>query len=194
LPSDDAEVYRALSEVFAALRVRWYLFGAQAAILHGAVRFTEDVDVTVELKALPTRALVDALAGGGFSARIADQDFIERTRVLPLLHQTTRIPVDVVLSGPGIEELFFESVVEREVDGVHVPVARAEDVVVMKVLAGRAKDLEDIVAILAAQGSAFDRNRTVELLTLLEQALDQRDLLPVFEQMLERVTRSNSAK
>jgi hypothetical protein len=64
----------------------------------------------------------------------------------------------------------------------------------MKVLAGRAKDLEDIVAILAAQGSAFDRNRAVELLTLLEQALDQRDLLPMFERMLERVTRSNSAK
>lgn len=31
--------------------IAWYLFGAQAAILHGAARLTADVDVTVRLPA-----------------------------------------------------------------------------------------------------------------------------------------------
>lgn len=190
MPSDDADVFRALTEAFAELGVRWYLFGAQAAILYGAARFTEDVDVTVDAQSVPTRTLVAALVKRGFAPRISDDDFIERARVLPLLHATSEIPVDVVLAGPGIEELFFEGATFRDVDGLAIPVARPEDLVVMKVLAGRPKDLEDVVAILAAQGDAFERERTLELLAQLEEALDQRDLLPAFESALRRVERS----
>jgi hypothetical protein len=101
LASDDAEVFRALGRAFAELGVRWYLFGAQAAILHGAVRFTEDIDVTVELLTTSTRALVDALERHDFEPRIPDDDFIERTRVVPLVHRPTKTPVDVVLAGVG---------------------------------------------------------------------------------------------
>jgi hypothetical protein len=190
LASDDAEVLRSLGEAFAELGVRWYLFGAQAAILYGAARFTEDVDVTVDAGAHPTRTLVETLGRHGFSARITDDDFIERTRVVPVVHEASRMPVDIVLSGPGIEDLFFEGTAFREIDGVAIPVARAEDLVVMKVLAGRPKDMEDVAAVLAAQGPAFERARTIELLSLLEEALDQRDLLPAFEAAWTRATRS----
>jgi hypothetical protein len=37
---------RDLSTAFGAIGVRWYWFGAQAAILYGAARLTADVDVT----------------------------------------------------------------------------------------------------------------------------------------------------
>jgi hypothetical protein len=154
------------------------------------VRFTEDVDVTVELLTTSTRALVDALERHDFEPRIPDDDFIERTRVVPLVHRPTKTPVDVVLAGPGIEELFLEGATVQNVEGVAVPVARAEDLVVMKVLAGRPKDLEDVAAILAARGKGFDRGRTVELLTMLEEALDQRDLLPTFENAWTRARSS----
>jgi hypothetical protein len=190
LASDDADVFRALSRAFAELGIRWYLFGAQAAILHGAVRFTEDVDVTVDLEAWTTRALVDVLERQEFEPRFTDEDFIERTRVIPLVHRPTKTPVDVVLAGPGIEELFFAGAVMEDVDGVSIPVARAEDLVVMKILAGRPKDAEDVAAILAARRDAFDRGRTVELLTMLEAALDQRDLLPAFERAWTRARTS----
>jgi len=38
-----------LAKAFAALRVRWYVFGAQAVIAAGAPRLTDDIDITVEL-------------------------------------------------------------------------------------------------------------------------------------------------
>ena len=44
MSSADAEVYAALSRVLSLLGVRWYVFGAQAAILYGAARFTEDIE------------------------------------------------------------------------------------------------------------------------------------------------------
>lgn len=186
MPSADADVYGALSRAFASLGARWYVFGAQAAILYGAVRFTEDIDVTVELKTAPTQALVDALRREEFVLRVAGASFVEQTRVLPLMHSPSGIPVDLVLAGPGIEELFFEGALTVDIEGVQVPVARPEDVVVMKILAGRAKDLEDVVAILRARAESFDIARTRGLLEMLEQALGQSDLLPALSALTKR--------
>ena len=187
MPSADAEVYAALDRALRRLVARWYVFGAQAAILHGAARFTEDVDVTVDLGERPHSELVAALAKEGFELRVGDEHFVERTRVLPMMYRASRTPVDVVLAGPGIEQLFLDGAIRIEIEGVEVPVAKAEHVIVMKVLAARAKDLEDVVAILAAQGAALDEAGIRELLTALESALDQSDLLPAFERCRAKV-------
>jgi hypothetical protein len=74
--------------------VQWFLFGAQAAILHGAARLTADVDVTVRLPAsLSNEALVQSLEGHRFRRRILDPLFTERTRVIPLVHAQTELPL-----------------------------------------------------------------------------------------------------
>ena len=49
MPSPIADALRALADAFDRLGADWYLFGAQAALLRGSRRFTEDVDVTVFL-------------------------------------------------------------------------------------------------------------------------------------------------
>ncbi len=189
MPSADIEIYAALKRAFARLQLRWYVFGAQAAILHGAVRFTEDVDITVDIADRPRRDLVDALRLEGFALRVNDESFIEQTRVMPMLHDPTGIPVDVVLSGPGIEELFFEGSTEIVIEDVKIPIASAEDIVVMKVLSARPKDIDDVTAILGAQGAGFDDGRVRNLLGLLERALGQSDLLPLFERCRARFPR-----
>ncbi|MBI2891956.1 MAG: hypothetical protein HYY06_00275 [Deltaproteobacteria bacterium] len=53
----------------------------------------------------------------------------------------------------------------------------AEDIVSMKILAGRAKD-EDATSVIAAQGSSLDLDRVRETLQLLQAALDVSALLP----------------
>jgi hypothetical protein len=185
---EDVEVYRALRDALSNLRARWYVFGGQAAILHGATRFTEDIDITVDLGDRPTATLVAALAQAGCVLRIDDaDDFVGKTRVLPCIHEASGIPVDVVLAGPGIEELFFEHVSPIEIEGVSIPVASAEDIIVMKILAGRPKDLEDVVGILVARASDLDLPSIRETLGMIELAIGQSDLRPLFEQCLDRV-------
>jgi len=44
-------------------------------------------------------------------------DFIQRTRVLPLVHGTG-MQTDPVLGGPGLEDLFLSRAVERDVAGL----------------------------------------------------------------------------
>jgi hypothetical protein len=152
------EALAAIASAMRDIRARWYVFGAQAAILHGIARATADIDVTVDLGRRPTRELVASLAVHGLRLRFADAAFVRTTRVLPLVHESG-VPVDVVLAGPGLEDLFFERVVHRRIGGVRVPVASAEDVIVMKTIAGRAKDLEDVRGILAANPKLDERCR-----------------------------------
>ena len=56
----------------------------------------------------------------------------------------------------------------------------------MKVLAGRDKDLDDVRAVIAAQGPRLDAVYVRDTLGSLEGALGQADLLPAFESALRR--------
>ncbi len=69
--SPVAEVLSKLSDLLAALGVRYYLFGAQAALLHGAARLTADIDITVDLGTQPTSILANALQAVGFELRVS---------------------------------------------------------------------------------------------------------------------------
>jgi hypothetical protein len=96
------ELLRKLSPVLRGLQVRWYVFGAQAVIVHGFIRQTGDVDVTVEIAPERLSELVEALRSNGFSLRIEEdvEGFIARTRVLPLVDQRTGFALDLVPPEP----------------------------------------------------------------------------------------------
>jgi len=184
--SQVADLLADLGRAFDALGISWYLFGAQAAIVYGVARLTADVDVTVRAPSSPTSEWLSVLGRHGFEPRFTDPDFIEQTRVLPVVHTATALPVDIVLAGPGLEQDFLDRAVMRSVDGVPVPVVEIADLVVLKVLASRPKDLADVVMLMRAQGGAIDQGRVRAVLSMLESALGQSDLLVAFEQCQAR--------
>jgi hypothetical protein len=181
--SPFAAVLADLKDALAALRVDWYLFGAQAALIYGAARVTADVDVTLRLGDVAPNRLASMLRKRGFKLRVNDPSFVRTTRVLPVLHVRTSVPADLVLAGPGLEDMFLERAVLRDLGGVRVPVARAEDLIVMKILAGRDKDFEDVMAIVAALGAELDEKEIARMLGMVERALGQSDLVPTWKRL-----------
>jgi len=185
-----ADLLAALAEALAAVGARWYLFGAQAALIWGRPRLTADVDVTVRLEPDNPDALVRAFARHGFRLRVeSGDDFVRRTRVLPFVFEPNGLPVDVVLAGPGLEELFLSRAVTVRVGSVTVPVISPEDLIVTKILAGRPKDVEDVRGILLERGGHLDLGTVRATLGMLEAALGQSDLRPAFEAELARARR-----
>jgi|GEM_PF-384280 len=174
-----------LSDALAALGVRWYVFGAQAAVVYGSNRLTSDVDVTVELGKISIQRALKVLGTRAFAPQLPDPKFIELTRVIPLVHLPSAIPIDLVLAGPGLEELFFERAVTMRVGSRSVRFAAPEDLIVMKVLSARPKDLEDIESILAAKGGELNTSLIHETLKTAESMLDQSDLLRTFDHLLK---------
>lgn len=177
-----------LAKAFATLRVRWYVFGAQAVIAAGVPRLTEDIDVTVEVPAGGAKALMAALAKRRFRLRdVGDVDsFIAQTRVVPLFHETTGMPVDVVLAGPGLEMEMLARAKKRRISSTAIPFVANEDLVALKLLAGREKDLEDVRALVrsGARNLAIDvaRKRVADL----GELLDDTTLLATFDRIVGR--------
>jgi len=189
-PTAPADLIAALAGALADAGARWYLFGAQAALIWGRPRLTADVDVTVRLDPEDPDALVRTLERHGFRLRVSPaDDFVRRTRVLPFVFTPNGLPVDVVLAGPGIEELFLSRAVPVRLGSVTVPVISPEDLIVTKILAGRPKDVEDVRGILFERLPQLDLAAIRSTLGLLEAALAQNDLQPAFEAELARAQR-----
>jgi hypothetical protein len=128
---------------------------------------------------------VAAMQDAGFTMRVQDPErFAAEMRVLPFLHEASRIPLDAILAGPGPEEEFLARARVVTIEGVRVPVISPEDLVVTKVLAGRPKDLEDVRGILRQTGARLESERVRSLLESLEAALDRSDLRSVFEEQV----------
>lgn len=177
-----ADLLAALAAVFSDLGHRWYLFGAQAVTLWGRPRMSADVDVTASVTDDSLPVLVEAMRRAGFEPRVRDLvAFVAKTRVAPFVHLATALPLDIVLAGSGLEDEMLERAVVVDVGGARIPVISPEDLVVVKLLAGRSKDLDDVRGVLRERASRLDLRRVRATLALLEEALDRSDLRPLLE-------------
>ena len=159
------EVLGALSGVLSRFGP-WYLFGAQAVIAYGVPRLSADVDVTLRLAEEATEAFVEAMRAAGFEVRLSDPELVRRASVLPFVHGPTGMPLDVVLAGSGLEDEFLNRARSIEIEGIHVPTIDPADLVIAKVLAGRAKDIEDARGLWKIHGAHIDEARIRSILHL----------------------------
>ncbi len=165
---------------------RWYLFGAQAVVVHGVPRLSADLDITLALEPETPDRFVQDMQTAGFEPLVSDPAFVIQTRVLPFVHTATGMPLDVVLAASGLEDDFLTRAIEIDLDGTRVPVIHVEDLIIGKILAGRPKDIEDVRNLWTLHASTADRERIVQVLTLLEDALSQSDLIPAFDAVARR--------
>lgn len=180
VPPAAIELLKALAPVLERWG-RWYVFGAQAVVLHGVPRLSADVDVTLALVPDAPERFSEDMRAGGFTLRVDDPEFVRRTRVMPFVHEATGMPLDVVLAGSGLEEEFLARAQPADVGGAIVPVIDVADLIIAKVLAGRPKDLDDARALWRIHADTVDASRIRAILRLLEEALSQSDLVPAFD-------------
>jgi len=178
----SVELLAALAKVLRSRKIRWYVFGAQAAIAYGSPRMTMDVDVTVAVPTEGVRPLVEALLGKGFASRATDLEaFFARSRVVPLVHQRTRMPLDLVVARDSLEMAFLDRARPVDIGGLKVPMITAEDLVIAKLFAGRPRDLEDVRAVLGTGAFPLVGHVPMMLQDMLRTLREARDTVgPLF--------------
>jgi predicted nucleotidyltransferase len=146
-----------LAQALTSREIPFMLIGGQAVLLHGQPRLTQDVDIT--LGASPAR-LGDAVAAcEAANLRPLPTDpaaFVEQTFVLPALDRDTGIRVDLIFSTTPYEAEAIRRAVLVEIEGVRVPFASAEDLILHKLFAGRPRDLDDAAGVARRQAGAID--------------------------------------
>ena len=148
--------FRELLSVMAAREARFLVIGGYAVMLYGEPRFTKDLALWIDLSESNAAAVFAALRDfGAPMAGLTAADFAAPG----FFYQMGRPPlrVDLMMSVPGVA---FAAAWGRRnvvlVDGLSVPFVSRDDLIALKLAAGRDQDLRDVEALRSADGDVSE--------------------------------------
>ncbi|HPO13885.1 MAG TPA: hypothetical protein PLI09_10605 [Candidatus Hydrogenedentes bacterium] len=185
----SASIATALPDVaswLAEAKAPYCLIGGVAASILGSARTTLDIDVLIVLEETKWDAAL-ALAGKhGLVPRISDcMAFARKSRVLLLNHHPSGVDVDVVIAGLPFEQELVQNAGLSEAGAIKMHVARREDLIIMKAVAQRPRDMADIEGMLNS-ASYIDWPYIESWVQQFAQALDRSDMVQALLQLKQK--------
>jgi hypothetical protein len=175
----------ALSTALAALDRPAMLIGGLAVIARGVPRLTIDIDAVVHAEGLDVDRLWAVLRDSGLEARVADAAQIARERLVLLLrHRASGVTVDLSLGWVQFERDAMARATTVDLDGVRIPVATPEDLVVLKAVAWRGLDRSDITELIVRHRADMDFQRIRTTLAQFFEVLEIPERLAEFDRLV----------
>jgi len=116
------------------------------------VRLTEDVDVSVALAPDEAGAFLTYLPSVGFEILVDDPGtFLRETFVLPVLDTVSKIRIDLVFTSSEYERGAIARARKVIIDGETISYITPDDLVVVKIIAGRPRDIDDVRSVIDRQ-------------------------------------------
>jgi hypothetical protein len=145
-----------IQDFMQAQKWRFCFIGGFALLRWGEPRFTQDIDLTLYTGFRDEESYIQSILSR-FSPRIDDlAAFALKNRVL-LVRSSSGIPVDISMGGLHIEEKMTErSTFYPFMDRQELKTCSAEDLIILKSFADRAKDWGDIETVLVRQAGKLD--------------------------------------
>jgi predicted nucleotidyltransferase len=165
------------------------IVGGIAVSIRGRPRVTDDIDAVILGDELGWDIAVESAASYGITPRIENViEFAARTRVLLLHHTASGIDLDVSLGGLQFEAELVARSSLIDVGAVRLQVATAEDLIIMKALARRPRDIADIEGILDTNPN-LDLDRIREQLREFSSVLEMPEIQEDFERLVRAMRR-----
>lgn len=178
---------RSLTEWLESRRVPHVLIGGIAASILGHSQATHDIGVLVNLDDDALKSFVDSGVSYGFSPRISDcMAFAAESRVLLMRHAQTLVDVDVVLAGLAFEKDVIAGgrLVPFGRSEVYLP--RREDLIVMKCVAARPRDVADAEGLISA-ADKIDWDYVMNWARQFAAALDSSEITATLERLRRQI-------
>lgn len=138
-------------------RIRYLVIGGLAVVAVGEPRTTADADAIVFVSPAEAEALIAKAAQAGFEV----QESVEKQRLATtgtLRFRRGGFQIDLITASLPFEEAAFRRSSVHLLFGVHLPFPSPEDLILLKVLAGRDKDMLDAVGIARRHHARLDIN------------------------------------
>jgi hypothetical protein len=180
-----AALKRGLSELDAP----WMVIGGIAVIAHGVQRMTTDIDAVIRGDAVAVRAVLMTLRRHQIVPRIADAEAFAATNLVLLVrHRPTEVDLDLSLGWTHFEHEALAARAATRFGKVSVPMAGVDDLIVFKAIAGRPRDIDDAVTLLALYPH-IDMPRVRARVHALARAAEA----PELERGLDQIVAASSA-
>ncbi len=148
------------------------VIGGQALLLYGEPRLTKDIDITLGVGTDELDTVQQSVSRLGLKLLVDDpESFVISTMVLPVQEEASGIRVDLICSFSPYARQAIERARAVIMGKATVQFAALEDVVIHKIIAGRARDLEDIRSILIKNPN-HDATYITKWLEAFDAALD----------------------
>jgi hypothetical protein len=129
--------------------IPYMIIGGQAVLFYGEPRFTRDIDITLGIGIDELYKIKQVINKLNLTVKVKNyKKFAEQTMVIPTIDKKTGIGVDFVFSYTGYERQAIKKAKDVKFGKTNVKVASLEDVIIHKVIAGRPRDIEDIIIML----------------------------------------------
>jgi len=179
-----------IARELATAHLPYMIIGGQAVLLYGSPRLTKDIDVTLGVSVDEMQRVLETAAGMGLDIIPKDiEAFIARTFVLPAKDSATGIRVDLIFSFTPYEKEAIARARPILFDDTPVMFASMEDVIIHKIFAGRPRDLEDAVTILA-RNPVVDGGYVRKWLREFDRTLETNDFSRKFAELCAQAGQS----
>jgi hypothetical protein len=162
---EQFELLRFVVGVLQEMGLRYFVTGSTATIFYGEPRFTNDIDVVVDLPPNRVREFCDRFPSRDFYvSEAAARDAVARKSQFNIIHPSSGLKVDVILPEPSAFNLsrFQRARAVRAAENLDVQFASPEDAILKKMEyfreGGSEKHLRDIESVLRISASQIDRN------------------------------------
>lgn len=170
------------------------VIGGFAVIARGVKRMTTDVDLAVQGDAIAIGTLADALERHGIVERIDDAvAFARSSLVLLLRDRKSGVHIDLSFAWSPFEHEALAQSELRRIGDVELPVARTEDLVIYKVVAGRPHDMKDAETLLLLYPEV-DRARIEAHTRALAEMAETPEMVERLRALLATVKKSRSRR
>lgn len=151
--------------------IRYALVGGLAASIRGRTRVTEDVDLVLDCSVEGALDLLDAVRPD-FDQFFPDVEQVVRSCfILPLEDRSSQVKIDLAVGISGFEQMVIDRATVVGIAGASIAVGTAEDVLLMKLLAGRPQDDQDIKGLVAVNFKTMDWRYVTETASQLQEAV-----------------------
>jgi hypothetical protein len=128
--------------------IPYMIIGGQAVLLYGEPRLTKDIDITLGVDLTQLQNVLSAVREMKLAPLTDPETFTRQTMVLPCSDPDTGIRVDLIFSFSPFEQMAISRANIVRLGSAEVRFASLEDLLVLKLFAGRPRDLEDVRSIL----------------------------------------------
>lgn len=180
-------VERLLKQIAKSLgrrKIPYMVIGGQAVLLYGSPRLTRDIDITLGVDTDSYEEIVAVSKERGLKILPKQpKRFVLETRVLPTEDPLSKFRVDFIFSNTPYERQAIQRAKRVTLKGSVIHFASLEDLIIHKIFAGRAVDLEDVKTLLIQNSRKVDMRYIRRWLGEFTKLAAKEDVVTVFDRL-----------